>query len=47
MIRKTVGEPWVSCVLIFLDGARFIEEAIASVVGQAGFDDWELILVDD
>jgi glycosyltransferase involved in cell wall biosynthesis len=34
-------------VLIFLDGARFIEEAITSVVDQAGFDAWELVLVDD
>jgi SAM-dependent methyltransferase len=39
--------PHVSCVLIFLDGERFIDEAIRSVVEQAGFDDWELILVDD
>ena len=43
----TVRAPQVSCVLIFLDGAPFIDEAIASVVHQAGFDDWELILVDD
>ena len=39
--------PHTSCVVIFLDGAGFIDEAIASVVYQAGFDDWELILVDD
>ena len=37
----------VSCVMIFLNGARFIDDAIRSVVGQTGFDDWELILVDD
>jgi glycosyltransferase involved in cell wall biosynthesis len=37
----------VSCVIIFLDGAAFIDEAIRSVVGQEGFDDWELLLVDD
>ncbi|MET0145902.1 MAG: glycosyltransferase family A protein [Ilumatobacteraceae bacterium] len=38
--------PAISCVLIFLDGERFIDAAIASVVAQ---DDpsWELILVDD
>ena len=41
------GIPYVSCILIFLDGAPFIDEAIESVVHQAGFDDWELILVDD
>ena len=34
--------PAVSCVMIFLDGVRFIEEAIRSVVEQPGFDDWEL-----
>ncbi len=46
-MRNDAEVPHVSCVLIFLDGARFIDEAIASVVHQAGFDDWELILVDD
>ncbi len=46
-MRPTTGVPHVSCVLIFLNGAAFIDEAIASVVSQAGFDDWELILVDD
>jgi hypothetical protein len=39
--------PAVTCVLIFLDGARFIEEAIESVVAQGDDVDWELILVDD
>jgi glycosyltransferase involved in cell wall biosynthesis len=34
-------------VLIFLDGERYISEAIDSVVQQSGFEDWELILVDD
>ena len=37
----------MSCVMIFLDGERYIDEAIASVAGQIGFDDWELVLVDD
>ena len=41
------GDPLLTCVLIFLDGERFINEAIRSVVGQTGFDDWELLLVDD
>jgi GT2 family glycosyltransferase len=39
------SEPLLSCIMIFLDGERFIEEAISSVVAQAG--DWELVLVDD
>ena len=39
--------PAVTCVLIFLDGARFIDEAIRSVVAQSGDVDWELVLVDD
>jgi hypothetical protein len=39
--------PKVSCVLIFFNGEAFINEAICSVVAQQGFDDWELILVDD
>lgn len=36
----------VSVVMIFLDGARFIDEAITSVVDQT-FGAWELLLVDD
>ena len=39
--------PAVTCVLIFLDGAHFIDEAIRSVVAQGDDVDWELILVDD
>ena len=39
--------PAVTCVLIFLDGARFIDEAIRSVVAQGDDVDWELVLVDD
>lgn len=37
----------VSCIMIFLDGEEFMDEAITSVVGQMEFDAWELILVDD
>ena len=40
------SRPRVSVVTIFLDAARFLEEAIESVLAQT-FDDWELILVDD
>lgn len=36
----------MSVVTIFLDAERFLEEAIASVVGQTS-GDWELLLVDD
>ena len=42
-----VPTPAVTCVLIFLDGAQFIDEAIRSVVAQGDDVDWELILVDD
>lgn len=39
-------DPRVSCVVIFLDGELFLDEAIRSVVDQT-FPDWELLLVDD
>ena len=39
--------PAVTCVLIFLDGAHFIDEAIRSVIAQGDHVDWELVLVDD
>lgn len=38
--------PRVSAIIIFLNGERFIAEAIESVIAQT-FADWELILVDD
>lgn len=38
--------PLVSVVTIFLDGERFLEEAIRSVLSQT-LDRWELLLVDD
>jgi SAM-dependent methyltransferase len=38
--------PLVSVVLIFLNAARFIDEAIVSVLGQT-YGHWELFLVDD
>jgi len=40
------SSPIVSAILIVLNGERFIEEAIGSVLGQT-FTDWELLLVDD
>jgi glycosyltransferase involved in cell wall biosynthesis len=36
----------VSIIIIFLNGERFIEEAITSVLQQT-YTDWELLLVDD
>ena len=41
-----MSSPRVSVVMIFLDGERFMDEAVASVVAQT-FTDWELVLVDD
>ena len=40
------GSPRVSIVTPFLDAARFIEEAIESVVAPT-YTSWELLLVDD
>lgn len=38
--------PTVSGIIIFLNGEKFLAEAIESVLAQT-FDDWELLLVDD
>jgi glycosyltransferase involved in cell wall biosynthesis len=38
--------PTVSAIVIFLNEARFLEEAIASIRAQT-YPDWELLLVDD
>ena len=43
---RTANGPAVSVVIIFLDGERFIEEAIRSVFAQT-WRRWELLLVDD
>jgi glycosyltransferase involved in cell wall biosynthesis len=40
------GEPLVSVVMIFLDGERFIDEAVRSVLSQT-YRSWELLLIDD
>jgi glycosyltransferase involved in cell wall biosynthesis len=40
------AEPAVSVVMIFLNGERFIQEAIESIVTQT-YTKWELMLVDD
>ena len=39
-------KPLVSAIIIFLNGEKFIEEAIESVFAQT-YDSWELLLVDD
>jgi glycosyltransferase involved in cell wall biosynthesis len=39
-------EPLVSVIMIFLDGERFIEEAVESVLAQT-YTRWELLFVDD
>ena len=38
--------PLVSGIMIFLNGEKYIEEAIASVFAQT-YENWELLLVDD
>src|SRR5215831_13859313 len=40
------NKPLVSVIIIFLDAAKFIQEAIESIFSQT-HDDWELLLVDD
>ena len=42
----TTASPLVSCIMIFRDAARFMEEAIASIRAQT-YPHWELVLVDD
>jgi glycosyltransferase involved in cell wall biosynthesis len=41
-----IARPLVSCIMIFLNGEKFIEEAIASIFAQT-YGNWELLLVDD
>jgi len=45
-IEGNTGEPLVSCIIIFLDAKRFIQEAIESIFAQS-YENWELLLVDD
>ena len=44
--ERSNGAPLVSAIIIFLDGEKFIAEAIESIIAQT-MTDWELILVDD
>jgi glycosyltransferase involved in cell wall biosynthesis len=41
-----VHKPLVSVIVIFLNAADFLQEAIESVLAQT-YEDWELLLVDD
>tara|TARA_E500000305_G_C3993683_1_gene223391 strand:+ start:194 stop:1243 length:1050 start_codon:yes stop_codon:yes gene_type:complete len=38
--------PLVTCVMIFLNGEKYIAEAIDSILAQT-YENWELVLVDD
>ncbi|MBD0332795.1 MAG: glycosyltransferase family 2 protein [Chitinophagaceae bacterium] len=40
------SEPLVSAIIIFLNGEKYLEEAIQSVITQT-YQNWELLLVDD
>jgi len=40
-------EPQVSVVLPLYNGERYLNDALSSVLGQEGFDDWEVVAVDD
>lgn len=46
MVDVNTAPPRVSVIVIFLNEARFLGEAVESVQAQS-FGDWELILVDD
>src|SRR5688572_8206551 len=40
------NQPLVSAIIIFLNGEKYLEEAIQSVIHQT-YTNWELLLVDD
>lgn len=46
MTHEAEQAPKVTAIMIFLNGEKFIAEAIDSILAQT-FADWELILVDD
>jgi glycosyltransferase involved in cell wall biosynthesis len=46
MVSNQINQPLISCIIIFLNGEKFIEETIASIFAQT-YKNWELLLVDD
>jgi glycosyltransferase involved in cell wall biosynthesis len=44
--QPRLNGPLVTVVMIFLNGAEFMDEAVQSVIAQT-YRDWELVLVDD
>jgi|ERR1041384_153005 glycosyltransferase involved in cell wall biosynthesis len=44
--QEAATGPLVSVIVIFLNGERFIDEAIESVFAQT-YEEWELLLIDD
>ena len=46
MTEQMNKKPLVSCIIIFLNAEKFIEESIESIFAQT-YDNWELLLVDD
>jgi glycosyltransferase involved in cell wall biosynthesis len=46
LVSSQAFNPKVSIICPFLDGARYLEEAIESVLAQT-YDDFELLLIDD
>jgi len=45
-MRENINEPEISIVIPAYNHARYVEQAIKSVLGQT-FQDWELIVIDD
>lgn len=46
-MRRLSKAPRVSVITTFYNAESFLAEAVDSVLAQRGFDDWELLLVDD
>lgn len=46
-MTHSLSQPLVSVIMIFYNAARFMDEAISSVLTQEAVDDFELLLCDD